>query len=88
MDDCVRIIFAGDFIPPENADNLFSKELLTVLKDKDFSIVNLETSLTEGSNVIEKKEKHFKIDPKSNKHIKNGFFDAVALANNHICDFG
>lgn len=43
----INLFFAGDFIPPESVDNIYTAELKAVLKDKDFSIVNLETLLTE-----------------------------------------
>lgn len=86
--DIIELIFAGDFIPPEENSNIFSSNLLTFLKDKDFSIVNLETPLTDSKNYIKKTGRCFKKAPVSVKHIKDGFFNAVALANNHIRDYG
>jgi hypothetical protein len=43
----INPLFAGDFIPPEPREktiDLYSDELLKVLKVKDFSIVNLEAA--------------------------------------------
>lgn len=84
----IRLLFAGDFIPPEAENNIFSEDLISVLKDKDFSIVNLETPLTESDEAIDKTGLNFKRSFRTIQHIKNGFFDAVALSNNHIRDFG
>lgn len=88
MNNTIRLLFAGDFIPPESKENIYSKELKEVLKDKDFSVVNLETPLTNNQSRIEKTGKNFKRSPTAIKHIKDGKFDAIALSNNHICDFG
>ena len=84
----VTLLFAGDFLPPENTKNLYSDELLEVLKEKDFSIVNLETPLTNYNNPIKKTGTLIKRPPSSINHLKEGFFDAVALSNNHIRDYG
>jgi len=84
----LNILFAGDLIPPESDNNIYSKELINVLRDKDFSIVNLETPLTGSESSILKTGERFKSTPYAINHIKAGAFDAVALANNHIRDFG
>jgi len=85
----ISILFAGDFIPPTNSDDSpFSQDLLKVLSNKDFSIVNLEAPLTISNEKILKTGKNFKSDPDAVQHIVNGKFDAVTLANNHIRDFG
>jgi len=88
MDNSIKLLFTGDFIPPENSDNILSEELIKILKDKDFSIVNLETPLTRSTEPIKKGGNNFKVDPKFVQHIKDGFFDAVTLSNNHIRDYG
>lgn len=84
----INLLFAGDFIPPETSGSLYSAELKEVLKDKDFSIVNLETPLTKSIAAIQKTGNNFKRSPEVVKHITDGFFDAVALSNNHIRDYG
>lgn len=88
MKDSIKILFAGDFIPPEIDDNIFSEDLLNVLQAKDFSIVNLETPLTCANTKIEKTGNSFKRHPSAIRHVKDGYFDAVALSNNHIRDYG
>lgn len=84
----INLLFAGDFIPPENTDNIYSDDLKAVLKNKDFSIVNLETPLTERGKKIVKTGMNFRRSPSTVKHIKEGYFDAVCLSNNHIRDYG
>lgn len=83
----ISLLFAGDFIPPESSENLFSEDLQKILRDKDFSIVNLEAPLTNGERKIIKTGNNFKASPDGIQHIKNGYFDAVALSNNHIRDY-
>jgi len=58
------------------------------LKNNDFSIVNLEAPLTDTGQEIQKNGNNFKTSPDSIHHIQKGNFDAVALSNNHIRDFG
>jgi poly-gamma-glutamate synthesis protein (capsule biosynthesis protein) len=85
----ITLLFAGDFIPPQpDAGSLYSENLLHVLSDKDFSIVNLEAPLTRSLEKILKTGNNFKSSPDAIQHIVSGKFDAVALANNHIRDFG
>jgi len=84
----IKLLFAGDFVPPENAECLYTDELKQVLKDKDFSIVNLETPITTSNSAIKKTGNNFKRHPESIKHIKEGYWDAVTLSNNHIRDYG
>lgn len=83
----IKLLFAGDFIPPETSQNLYSEELKIFLQDKDFSIVNLETALTRSTKKIKKTGNNFKRHPESIQHIKDGYWDAVALSNNHIRDY-
>jgi poly-gamma-glutamate synthesis protein (capsule biosynthesis protein) len=88
MDTTLSILLAGDFIPSENHVKIYSERLQAVLKDKDFSIVNLEAPLTDSIKPIQKNGNNFKINPISIRHIIDGSFDAVSLSNNHIRDFG
>ncbi|MFW5804750.1 MAG: CapA family protein, partial [bacterium] len=87
IDNKITLLFADNFSTQENTDNIYSDELKEVLRDKDYSIVNLETPLTNGNQPIEKLGNNFKRNPQTIKHIKDGFFDAVTLSNNHIRDY-
>jgi len=86
--DNINLLFAGDFVPPDDEEIFISDDLRAVLKDKDFSMVNLETPLTLSKNKIEKTGNNFKRHPSVIKHLKDFLFDAVTLSNNHIRDYG
>jgi len=86
--DTISLLFAGDFIPPESSKNIFTEDLLKVLRAKDFSIVNMEAPLTNGGKKVIKSGNSFKVSPEGILHIRNGYFNAVSLSNNHIRDFG
>lgn len=87
-DQNIQILFAGDFIPPIDSNDIYSDALLSLLTSKDFSIVNLETPLTRSTQKILKTGNNFKRPPECISHINDGHFDAVALSNNHIRDYG
>jgi poly-gamma-glutamate synthesis protein (capsule biosynthesis protein) len=89
----ISILFAGDFRPSfrnkfTTPSSLFQDNLLSVLQDKDHSIVNLETPITEYHNPIIKTGCNFIVPVKNIEFIKKGLFDTVNLANNHIRDHG
>lgn len=84
----ITILFAGDFIPPDVNAQIYSPDLATVLQQKDFSIVNLEAPFTISKKSISKTGLNFGIKPDSILAIKQGGFNAVALSNNHIRDYG
>ena len=96
-DKTYRIIIGGDLLPNAtniplfeegDAQQLFGKEICSLFAEADFSIVNLEGPLT---NAVEQQEK---VGPVLNapistvKGIKGLGVDAIALANNHIMDYG
>lgn len=84
----ITLLFAGDLVPPQAVNNIYSEELIQVLAEKDFSIVNLECPLTTHNAPISKTGNNFKRNPETIRHIKKGAFDAVCLSNNHILDYG
>jgi hypothetical protein len=84
----IKLLFASDLIPPETSECIYSNEFLEVLRDKDFSIVNLEALLTTTMEKIVKTGNNFKVPRESVQHIVDGQFGGVALSNNHIRDFG
>lgn len=84
----VVLLFAGDFLPPDISESIYTDELVSVLNNKDYSNVNLEAPITKSADKIHKTGNYFKIHPSTITQIKNGFFDSVALSNNHIRDYG
>jgi len=92
----MKILFTGDFCPVNRveqmalggkADAVFGN-VLTELRDKDLSVINLECPLTTRKSPIRKSGYNLKAHPKSVRCIKAGGFDIVNLANNHIADYG
>lgn len=81
----INLLFAGDFIPPETKNNIYSDGLREILKDKDISIVNLETPLTLSNSPIDKLGNNFKRHPEAIKHIIDGYIDAVICTINFVC---
>jgi len=90
----ITLTFAGDFVPDkktlklihENRMHEFAPGVSKIIKQSDFSIVNLETPLTTRKDPIEKLGNNFMAHPENAKLVKNMGFDAVTLANNHILD--
>lgn len=93
-----RLVVAGDLFPSaenihlfENGDSqtLYGHEVCQLFADADFSIVNLEGVLTESED---KQEKVFgpylKASRKTIRGIRELGVKAVALANNHVTDYG
>ena len=60
---------------------------LPILKENDFNIVNLETTLTKSIQAVPKVF-NFKSDPQNVRALINAHIDIVSLANNHSKDFG
>ncbi len=97
-DKIYRIIIGGDLLPSSaniklfeegNIEALFGKELCQLFADADFSIVNLEGVLTESDDRQEKAAgPSLKAPRKTIKGIYELGVKAVALANNHVTDYG
>ena len=93
-----RIVIAGDLFPSsenislfENGDagTLFGPEVCQLFSEADFSIANLEGALTDSKKKAEKAAgPSLKATRKAIEGIKNLGISAVALANNHITDYG
>ena len=92
----IRILFAGDFSPFGDIENAFisgkCKEFFSsfqnILDHADFRVVNLECPLTESNLKIKKTGPNLKAVPATVELLKEGKFDLVTLANNHILDYG
>lgn len=89
------ITIAGDFATTcrgERAiedDYAFSKEVVTILRDSDVFIVNLESPVADdGCHPIEKVGPNLRTSRNAIKYLKESGVDAVTLANNHFYDYG
>lgn len=66
----------------------FFKNTSKFIKTADFSILNLETSVSDKGFPVSNKEFTFRSAPKALLAVKRAGFDAVSIANNHSLDFG
>ena len=97
MKQIFKITIAGDLIPSGtnihlyetgDAKKLFSSEVVKLFSNADFSIVNLEGALTDTNIKQHKIGPNIKAPTATIRGIKNLGVKAVALANNHITDYG
>ena len=92
----LNIIISGDFSPINGIEVLCKNksyneifgDTLPTLKEKDLSIINLETPLTTKLNPIKKTGPNLAASPTCIESIKYGGFDIATLSNNHILDHG
>ena len=91
------ILIAGDLLPSEenvtlfesgDAEQLFGKDICRIFENADFSIANLEGPLTDVDEKRLKAGPNIKSTKKSVRGIKALGLSALALANNHISDYG
>lgn len=91
--DTVSLLFAGDLMLADGPGRLIAQggdPLAAVdhlLRDADYRIGNLETSVASVGKAHPNKIYSFRAEPDSLRVLK-GRFDALALANNHSGDFG
>jgi poly-gamma-glutamate synthesis protein (capsule biosynthesis protein) len=94
-----KILIAGDFCPQLRVANFIEKnddstvifnEIQSIVKNADYSIVNLECPVVLGEEArpIKKIGPHLRCDEKTIKLIKSLGFEMITLANNHIYDYG
>lgn len=93
----MKILIAGDFCPMNNVAELFERDdyvsvfgdALSIIKDADYSIVNMECPITSGrEKPIIKCGPNLQCSEKGLKALKWAGFDGVTLANNHFLDYG
>ncbi len=94
-----KILFTGDFCPagsvekialegdPTQINSVF-EEIVPYTTQSDYVVVNLECPLTRSQSAIEKTGPNLKANPKTIVLLKNLGVDLVALANNHVYDYG
>lgn len=92
-----RIVAVGDVALPEGPvygpysrgfEQHLHPDVAAVCAEKDFSIADLECTLYSSNEPISKFGPTLHATPKSLDVIRDGHFDAVTLANNHILDYG
>lgn len=93
----MKIVIAGDFCPQYRVADRFKMgdyepvlgEVRDVISSADYSIVNFECPITEGSEKpIVKQGPNLQCSEKGMEAVKWTGFDCVTLANNHFFDYG
>lgn len=93
----MRLLISGDFCPVFRCKDLLEQcqydKLLSnvrqIIKQTDYSIVNLECPITtDSSNPIPKCGPNLSTSEKTIELLKYAGFKAVTLANNHFLDYG
>lgn len=92
----MRILVAGDFAPRNRAASLidrddygFLEDICPIVRDVDYSIVNLESPVLPSVAVpIEKIGPNLSCSEKAIKCLSDSGFNCVTLANNHFYDYG
>ncbi len=92
----LKLFFAGDFCPVlrveqiarDGATEKIFDEIASVTSDSDYTIVDLECPLINNGSPIKKTGPNLKADPVTVNSLKYASVDAVAMANNHIRDYG
>lgn len=92
-----KIVIGGDLLPSGSnvssfvegdANTLYGEDICKLFSEADFSIVNLEGPLTDSDVMQEKVGPTIKAPKACVKGLKVLGVKAVALANNHITDYG
>jgi poly-gamma-glutamate capsule biosynthesis protein CapA/YwtB (metallophosphatase superfamily) len=90
----VTLSFAGDVHFEHQVRDLLrqpgahEEALRSALSAADFTMVNLETAITERGTAIEGKSFTFRAPASALDYLADLGVDAVAMANNHAADFG
>lgn len=91
----MKFVIAGDFTTEDRGldavlrGDAISDDIKSIIREADFSIVNLEAPLAWDSfNPLQKSGPNLKTVPQTITYLKDCGFQAVTLANNHFCDYG
>ena len=92
----IKILISGDFCPINRTSQLAKagdyssifNDFISVLKDNDLNITNLECPLYNGVQAIKKMGPSLKVDVSIASILSYGNFHLATLANNHSMDFG
>lgn len=92
-----RLLIGGDVFPSNNniqlfaegrGEQLFDEKIISLFKKADYSLCNLEGSLTDSDNPIDKVDPLIKAPIRCIDGLDVLGLDCVNLANNHIIDYG
>ncbi|MDH4298528.1 MAG: CapA family protein [Cyclobacteriaceae bacterium] len=94
MSDALTIGITGDVMLGRTLDRIISQrgfdypwgDLLPLMKETDFNLINLETTLTNSERKVYKTF-NFRSDPENIQSLINANIAVANLANNHIKDF-
>lgn len=87
----MRFLFTGDLVVNQDyeSEKNIDLQLVNLFKNSDFNIVNLEAPITKSLNKIIKTGPHLKANKNSTLKVFDRLkINTVALANNHIKDYG
>lgn len=92
----IRLLVTGDLCPINRVESLSSEDnlekifnnFISVLRDNDLNISDLECPLTTSESARKKIGPHQKAHPDCIKVLKYAGINVAALANNHIMDYG
>lgn len=90
-----RITFAADWRPARVYESLFQEdpaapygEMLSVLRESDVRLVNVETTIGNEGSPVPKGGPNFQIGPEYISGLTTVPFEVAILANNHAADYG
>ena len=93
----MKVLIAGDFVPQNRCIGFLKQsdcvtpfqDVISILEQVDFSIVNLESPVVEGIQTpIDKTGPNLCCPKETINYLKTIGFNAVTLANNHFYDYG
>lgn len=92
----LKILIAGDLCPRDRCAKvlkdakfeIYFGEISKIIKNTDYSLVNLECPIIKEGTPIKKQGPNLKTSPKIIDLIKYFGFKGVTLANNHFYDYG
>lgn len=92
----MKVLLGADLVPTEQTETLFVEQdgktlfgdVEALMKNADFTMINLECALTDSENAIKKFGPNLKAHPLCADALKAFGVTDVALSNNHVFDFG
>ncbi len=85
--DTMMTSFFADYINKYGVDYMW-EDVSPLLKDADYSLVNLETSVSDRGSDTKPSGYGFRSKPNTLQGIVNAGINLVSLANNHVLDYG